>query len=379
MRGVAARLECRGPRPWDEAREWLRAFGRTGSPHPDTALDSPPAFAGFSFTGRPAVDWGLPAGVVLIPALEWRRGPDGSGSATTWRMAEPEGAETAAAGLGVGLGGSRPAGHGADSTPAQWEDAVQRALSEIRTGAVEKVVLARSRAIGLARPVDAAAAFAALRDAHPACYRFLYWDEGGALFLGASPERLVSLRHGVVRADAVAGTAAVGAAEDAGKLRLLDQAKDRREQEVVLRAILAAIGSICSDVTAPDTPSLQELRHLVHLRTEVVGTAPAGTHVLDLVARLHPTPAVAGTPLEAALRLIESLEPRPRGWYAGPIGWVDAAGDGDFAVGIRSALVQGNQALLCAGAGIVEGSIASREWEECTAKMRFVEDAIRRG
>ncbi len=374
MRGVAARLECRGPRPWDEAREWLRGFGRTASSHPDPASDSPPAFAGFSFTGRPAVDWGLPAGVVLIPALEWRRGADGRGSATTWRLAEPDGAVTPGAGPG-----SRPAGHGADSTPDQWEDAVQRALTEIRAGAVEKVVLARSRAIDLARRVDPAAAFAALRDAHPACYRFLYWDEGGALFLGASPERLVSLRQGVVRADAVAGTATVGAAEGAGKLRLLDQAKDRREQEVVLRAILAAIGSICSDVTAPDTPSLQELRHLVHLRTEVVGTAPAGTHVLDLVARLHPTPAVAGTPLDAALRLIESLEPRQRGWYAGPIGWVDAAGDGDFAVGIRSALVQGNQALLYAGAGIVEGSIASREWEECTAKMRFVEDAIRRG
>ena len=236
-------------------------------------------------------------------------------------------------------------------------------------------MLARSRAIGL----RACGRRGRVRGpATPtACY-LLYWDEGGALFLGAA-ERLVSLRHGVVRADAVAGTAAVDAVGDTGKLRLLDQAKDRREQEVVLRAILAAIGSICSDVTAPDTPSLQELRHRVHLRTEVVGTAPVGTHVLDLVARLHPTPAVAGTPLEAALRLIESLEPRPRGWYAGPIGWVDAAGDGDFAVGIRSALVEGNQALLYAGAGIVEGSIASREWEECTAKMRFVEDAIRRG
>jgi len=373
MRGVAARLECHGPEPWDEAREWLRGFGRTARTLQGDASEAPPAFAGFSFTGRTAPDWGLPAGVVLIPSLEWRRGADGRGSATTWRLVEADDAERRAISV------PRSTEAGSDATLEQWDGAVRRALHEIRSGAVEKVVLARSRAVDLARPVDPAAAFAALREAHPACYRFLYWDEGGALFLGASPERLVSLRRGVVRADAVAGTAAVDAAGEYEAPRLLDQAKDRREQELVRRGVLEAIGSICSDVSAPDTPSLQELRHLVHLRTEVVGTAPTGTHVLDLVARLHPTPAVAGTPRDAALRLIEALEPRPRGWYAGPIGWVDAAGDGDFAVGIRSALLRGSQALLYAGAGIVEGSVATREWEECTAKMRFVEDAIRRG
>ncbi|MGH7682613.1 MAG: chorismate-binding protein, partial [Candidatus Eiseniibacteriota bacterium] len=304
MRGVAARLECRGPRPWDEAREWLRGFGRPARTLQGDATDPPPAFAGFSFTGRPAPAWGLPAGVVLVPALEWRRGADGRGFTTTWRLAESDERDAVEARVSP-----RSSAAGPDAPSEQWDHAVQEVLREIRSGSVEKVVLARSRAVALARPVDPAAAFAALREAHPACYRFLYWDEGGALFLGASPERLVSLRGGVVRADAVAGTAAIdGAGGNAP--RLLDQPKDRREQELVRRAVLEAIGAVCSDVSAPDTPSLQELRHLVHLRTEVVGTAPTGTHVLDLVARLHPTPAVAGTPLDVALRLIESLEPR---------------------------------------------------------------------
>jgi isochorismate synthase EntC len=129
-------------------------------------------------------------------------------------------------------------------------------------------------------------------------------------------------------------------------------------------------------VSVASEPSLQRLRHAVHLKTEVTGVALPGVHVLDLVSRLHPTPAVAGTPSEAALGLIRALEPRSRGWYAGPIGWVDASGDGDFAVGIRSAFVRGRRALVYAGAGIVEGSVAELEWEECATKMRFVEDAL---
>jgi isochorismate synthase len=380
MRGVAARLKCRGPRPWEEARAWLASLAGSAPSLSSAGAEPPLAFAGFSFDGGPAREWGLPAGVVLLPAWEWRRHADGRGTATAWMTA---GADDASAANGAGpaaVAGANPFDSGADWAPDTWDEAVARALDEIRRGHVEKVVLARSRATRLARPLDAAAAFAALRAAHPACYRFLYWDETGGLFFGASPERLVSLRNGEVRADAVAGTAALDGAEDEARARvLLHHPKEQREHDVVVREILAAIAPACTEVFAPDEPSLQPLRHVVHLKTEISGFALPGTHVLELVSRLHPTPAVAGTPPAAALALIRALEPRSRGWYAGPIGWVDAAGDGDFAVGIRSAFVRDDRALIYAGAGIVEGSAARREWEECATKMRFVEDALNCG
>ncbi len=382
MMGVAARLECRGPRPWEEARAWLRTLAEMATTLEGAAGDPPLAFVGFSFDGRPAPEWDLPAGVVLIPALEWRRNADGRGTITSWRLAESEEAPLATGERRRDEVAPEPASAKIEDDWSRegWSQAVGRVLEEIRSGRVEKVVLARSRASRMPLPLDAAAAFAALRDAHPSCFRFLYWDERGGLVLGASPERLVSLREGLVRADAVAGTAPVREGDGAEASRdLLSNRKELREHTVVVRDLLSKLGSICDRVTASDGPSLQLLRHVAHLKTSVTGSAPPGTHVLDLVSRLHPTPAVAGSPPEAALTLIRALEPRSRGWYAGPIGWVDAAGDGDFAVGIRSAHVRGDRALLYAGAGIVEGSVAEREWEECAIKMRFIEDALLRG
>ena len=383
MTGAAARLECRGPKPWDEARAWLRTLADLTAEYLEGSNPPPLAFAGFSFDGLPAGEWGFPAGVVLLPAMEWRRDANGRGIMTTWRLAEPERDGVRAfreVPVDGGPRGASDSDSGTDWSPAGWSLAVGSALAEIRSGRVEKVVLARSRAARMARPFDAAVAFAALRAAHPTCFRFLYWDERGGVFLGASPERLVSLRDRTVLADAVAGTGPVEAGSDAGAAyALLNNRKERREHEVVVRELLAKIGSVCDDVATAEAPAIQRLRHVVHLRSTVTGRAPAGTHVLELVSRLHPTPAVAGSPAGAALDLIRSLEPRSRGWFAGPIGWVDASGDGDFAVGIRSALVRGDQALLYAGAGIVEGSDPEREWNECETKMRFVEDVLLHG
>jgi isochorismate synthase len=183
-----------------------------------------------------------------------------------------------------------------------------------------------------------------------------------------------------VEADAVAGTARLDGNEaDAAGLALLSDPKERREHDLVVREILAALGEICRGASADSRPALQRLRHVAHLRTRITATAAPGTHILDLVARLHPTPAVAGTPREEAMRLIRDLEPRGRGWYAGPIGWMNGDGDGDFAVGIRSAFVRNDVALLYAGAGIVAGSDPDREWDECEAKLRFMEDGLVRG
>ena len=377
--GASARRELTGPDPWMEARLWLDKVGastRLPSQPPDS---TPIAFGAFSFDGGPAPAWGLPAGMVMIPALQWHRDTDGRALLTTWADIGPgldaRGAEPGARAPGVDFDGSTD-----EWSRSDWSRAVGWALDRIRTGGIEKVVLARSRVARAPHGWDVVRAFTALRETYPSCFRFLYWDDSGGVFLGASPERLVSLREGQVRADAVAGTARLGSAdEDAAARALLGDPKERREHEVVVREILAALRAACPDAAAPTEPALLRLRGLAHLRTPITATAMPGTHVLDLVSRLHPTPAVAGTPREEALKLIRVIEARGRGWYAGPIGWMTAGGDGDFAVGIRSAIVRGDRALLYAGAGIVAGSQPDREWDECEAKLASIEDVLLRG
>jgi len=377
--GAAARRELTGPEPWTEARAWLRAAAES-TKFPGQVPDHEPiAFGGFSFDGGPAAAWGLPAGVALIPALQWHRDTEGRASLTSWGPVEP-GAGVRAAERGALTERVEADCLVGEWSRGDWSRAVGWTLDRIQARGVEKVVLARSRVARTPRDWDVVRVFTALRDAYPTCFRYLFWDDSGGIFLGASPERLVSLRDGRVRADAVAGTARLGDPDGGDAARaLLDDPKERREHEVVAREILAALGAVCPDAAAPREPELLRLRRLAHLRTPVTATAGAGIHVLDLVSRLHPTPAVAGTPREEALKLIRVIEPRGRGWYAGPIGWMTPAGEGDFAVGIRSAFVRGDRALLYAGAGIVAGSQPEREWDECEAKLGSIEDVLFRG
>ena len=374
--GAAARRQFPGPEPWVEARSWLRGAAKSIAAAGGEPGAPPLAFGGFGFDGGPAPAWGLPAGVVLIPELQWRRDAEGRTSLTSWVEQEPD--RSVAEGVSPPASGD-PECFVEEWTHADWSRAVGWALERIEAGRVEKVVLARSRVARVPRALDMARAFAAFREAYPACLRYLFWDESGGVFIGASPERLVSLREGRVRADAVAGTARLGEGGGDAARALLDDPKERREHEVVVREVLAALRAVCEDASAPPEPTLLTLRQIAHLRTPVTASAPAGTHVLDLVSRIHPTPAVAGTPRDEALKLIRVLEPRGRGWYAGPIGWMTPDGDGDFAVGIRSAFVRGDRALLYAGAGIVAGSRPDREWEECEAKLRSIEDVLLRG
>jgi isochorismate synthase len=255
-------------------------------------------------------------------------------------------------------------------TREEWTRAVDSALERIRSGSLRKVVLARSRRVKGSSPFDPDRISDALRDSYPACYRYRYEPGDGTVFLGASPERLVALSAGKIEADAVAGTAA----EEARAL--LDDPKERLEHDIVVEEVLAALRPVVSDVESDRVPSMHRLRNVTHLRTRIRAWARPGTHVLDLAARIHPSPAVAGAPRDAALELIRSLEPRPRGWYAGPIGWASAAGDGEFTLGLRAALLRGTEALLHAGAGIVLGSDPDREWVETESKMRAMEEAL---
>jgi isochorismate synthase len=262
-------------------------------------------------------------------------------------------------------------------TRGEWIEAVRHTLERIRAGAFAKAVLARSRTIQLEERQDPLSIYAALREAYPTCHRFLIDDGSGNAFLGASPERLIRLDMLEVRTEALAGTLRFGASDnlEISARQLLESAKDRAEHEVVVRHLLEGLAPVCN-VQRRD-PEIIHLPHLLHIRTEVRGVA-RNAHVLDLVSRIHPTPAVGGSPRAEALEWIRRVEPESRGWYAGGVGWVDADGDGELAVGIRSIAIRGNQARVFAGAGIVEGSDPEQEWNETELKMQGMLDAIAR-
>ncbi|GJG87454.1 isochorismate synthase [Gemmatimonadetes bacterium T265] len=266
-----------------------------------------------------------------------------------------------------------------DVLPADaWRGLVRDAVSAIRADAFEKVVLARAVRAAAERPFAVTAALRQLRGAYPDCYVFGCWGADGAAFVGASPERLVRLDGREVRATSLAGSAPRGAnpADDAANAAaLLANAKDRAEHAIVRRALVGVLGELCDDVRAPPEPSLRTLANVHHLQTDVRARLRAGRSLLDLVARLHPTPAVGGAPREPARRFLAERESLDRGWYAAPIGWVGQGG-GEFAVGLRSALVRGDAAWLFAGCGIVADSDPDEEYAESRTKLRAMERAL---
>lgn len=262
--------------------------------------------------------------------------------------------------------------------PGRWRATVADAVADLRAGRLEKVVLAREVRARSATPFDPAATLDALRRDYPDTFVFAV-ARGGRTFLGASPERLVSLRGSTVAASALAGSAPRGKTpdEDAALGRaLLASAKDREEHAVVARMIRAALAEVCAHVDAPEAPELMRLRNVQHLFTPVTGAVGGDVGVLDLVGRLHPTPALGGQPREAALAWIREREGLDRGWYGAPVGWVDARGQGEFAVAIRSALVGRYEASLFAGAGIVAASDPEREERETNIKLRAMLGAL---
>jgi isochorismate synthase len=262
--------------------------------------------------------------------------------------------------------------------PGAWRSIVADAVADLRAGRLEKVVLAREVRARAATPFDPAATLDALRRDYPDTFVFAV-ARGGRTFLGASPERLVSLRGRSVAASGLAGSAPRGAtpAEDEALGRsLLASAKDREEHAVVVRMLRAALADVCERVEAPEAPTLMRLRNVQHLYTPISGVIAGDAGVLDLVGRLHPTPALGGQPRERALAWIREREGLDRGWYGAPVGWVDARGQGEFAVAIRSALVGRHEANLFAGAGIVAASDPEREERETNIKLRAMLGAL---
>ncbi len=256
---------------------------------------------------------------------------------------------------------------------ADWQADVANAVRAIRAGTLEKVVLARAVELHAeAQPFDAARALRHLAENYTGCYLFAV-ARGDRCFLGATPERLAQLRAGEVKTVSLAGSIRRGrtpAEDDQLGQALLDSAKDRNEHAVVVQSLVEALRETCATLQVSESPGLIKLGNIQHLCTAITGQLVNGYAIFDLVERLHPTPAVGGRPRAAGLRLIRECEKLDRGWYAGPVGWVNGQGEGEFAVAIRSALLHDHMATLFAGCGIVADSDPEREYAESLLKLK---------
>lgn len=258
---------------------------------------------------------------------------------------------------------------------AEWRDAVASAVVALRAGDLDKVVLARAIEVTAKSGLDARAVAARLAVRFPACFTFLC--DG---LVGASPELLIRRLGRHAESLVLAGTVRRGTSpeEDAELERgLLSSAKDAAEHRMAADSVREVLAQVAADVVADQRPQLLRLANLSHLATHVEAWLPdPAPSALALASLLHPTAAVGGTPRADALAMIRRLEAAPRGRYAGPVGWVDANGDGEFAIALRCAQLSGNIARLWAGAGIVADSDPDSEVAETSVKFDAVLSAL---
>lgn len=268
-------------------------------------------------------------------------------------------------------------------SPRAWQGIVTNALQAMQEGAYHKVVLARGVKINLPsnETFDILSVLYHLRQCYCSAYIFAM-QRGEQYFCGATPERLARVHKGQVQTMALAGSSPRGMTEtedqDLG-FHLLQSEKNLKEHALVVATICDALQTLCSEVNHACGPTLLLQKNIQHLCTSIVGTLLPGQSLLDIVAALHPTPAVGGVPRQAALAIIREKEHLDRGWYAGPIGWLSANGDGEYAVALRSALVAKQQAVLFAGCGIVAESKAEEEYRETCWKLQVMMRSLKGG
>ena len=370
LRGWGRALVIEVPAPWvDNLGMVSEALASLGGPNElDTSAGTGPvAFGALPFDRGASARFIVPAVVVGWSAdgSNWiTRTPVSAGasgaSEDPWTSAAA-GSETASPTVAsVTVTSPRAA--------EDWCDAVRRATERIADGELDKVVLARELVVTADAPIDPHLIAERLGRAHPHALRF---DIDG--FVGASPELLVSRIGDRVRSHPMAGTTPRTGDEEIDSRQaaeLLESAKNRGEHQITIDMVLDTLLDFTSFVDAEPAPSVVAAGSVQHLATLVEGqlSAPPAS-VLELVAALHPTPAVGGSPRKVALDLIGELEATDRGRYAGPVGWVDAAGNGAFAVGLRSASIEGSVARLFAGVGIVEDSDPLAELDETRSKF----------
>jgi len=393
--GAAYRIESTGHERFTRsAQDWQRLLEHAVVDGLDTQPGSGPTLlGGFAFDPQHTADptWhGFGHGSLVLPTLQLTTNARASSltcNIVVEPWSEPETLAESILDLANSIAAMPRARMDVSKRPAQvadllaadtWKSLVRNATGAIQRGEFEKVVLARAVRVVAPEVFDLTRILDELRGAYANAYVFAV-TRGESCFIGATPERLVGVRSGVVRASALAGTAARGetAAEDeALGQQLLASPKDRHEHAVVVEMLRAAFAELCVDLYAPPAPTLWRLSNVQHLYTPVTGRLRPQHSLLDLVARLHPTPAVGGLPREGALDYIRAHEQLDRGWYAAPVGWLDARGEGDFAVALRSGILHGREASLFAGCGIVAESDPEREYAETCLKLRPMSRAL---
>ncbi|WP_067725662.1 isochorismate synthase [Oceanobacillus damuensis] len=255
--------------------------------------------------------------------------------------------------------------------PGKWKGSVRKATEEIARGEMEKIVLAREIRLQFNKKADITTVLSNLLKTQQNSYIFAYEIEDDC-FVGATPERLVKLEGKALLSTCLAGTAPRGDSVEHDlelSKELMNDKKNRQEHDFVVKMIKRAIEDCCTEVTIPDEPVIYPLKNLQHLYTPVTGHLKDGYSLFDIIKQLHPTPALGGTPRKESLAFIRKHELLDRGWYGAPIGWMDSNQNGEFAVAIRSALVQGDEASLFAGCGVVKDSDPESEYEETKIKL----------
>ena len=393
---VVVEFTASGPKRFAAAKEFIEqmlvstiAVGATDAP-----LAGPHFFLAAGFFDQAPTDAPFPALRLFVPRWQVSRLGDGSVAVANMIITADAPVDLITAKVWKAHGKFRSFDYRAatnrdrPSAPQQtveiggdgsYQRAVATALQEIERGAYQKIVLARARQLTTAVAFHPLGVLNHLRQRYPECYAFSVANGRGQSFIGASPERLVRVAGGRMHTEALAGSAPRGlsASEDATLARgLFNSEKDQREHRLVLEAIARRVADLGIKLEHAAQPRLLALANVQHLHTPVSADLPAGVHILDLLARLHPTPAVGGVPREAALQTIPQLESFARGLYAGPIGWVDHRGGGEFFVGLRSALIDGHTATAYAGAGIVAGSTPENEMAETELKFRALLEAV---
>ncbi len=393
---VVVAHEARGPERFANAQRWMSealehsiAVGDVSAP-----FGGPHFFAAFSFLDDVEAGEAFPAASIFVP--RWQVALAGKTTTAVANLLVTPDADLAALAHRVWRAHQKfrrfgytdtPVGDTGDVLPPQfthreagdYRTSVSRALESIASGEIAKIVLARAQDITSDRTLHPLQMLNGLRQRFPDCYAFSFTLGRGPSFIGASPERLVRVSQGRLETEALAGSIRRGttASEDAALAgALLRSEKDVREHRDVLDDIVARLRPLGVVAEFPAQPQVRRLANVQHLHTPVQAAMPSGRTVLDVIAAMHPTPAVGGTPRGAAIERIRGLEGFPRGLYAGAIGWLNARGGGEFFVGIRSALVEGSRARVFAGAGIVKGSTPEKEFAETELKFKAMLDAL---
>ena len=371
--GEVARFTGEGPDRFADADAWWREFSTRLDVRDEVGAPGtgPVAFASFTFAA------GSVGSTLVVPrVLVGRR----DGRSWVTEFSAGDGSPVSAV-RPVRRTGSLRYSDG-DLPVAGYRRAVAEAVRRMRAGELAKAALAHDLlAVGDA-PLDPRFLLGGLAGRYPTC-----WSFAVDRLVGATPEMLVSRVGGrTVRSRVLAGTLWPGAdGRDADRselaARLLGSAKDRHEHALAVDSLADALRPLCTALDVPDTPDVISLRNVSHLSTDVEGTldptAPAS--LLQLADAVHPTAAVGGTPRAAAVDLIAELEGMDRGRYAGPVGWVDGAGDGELGIALRCAQLDGPVARLFAGCGVVSDSDPDTEVREAAAKMAAVRDALEAG